>query len=295
MSAINVALLQMSACGNDQEANLHKGEEFCRRAKDMGADIALFPEMWNIGYSFPDKSQTGAHERWAAQAVGPEDRFVQRFRALAAELDMAIALTYLERWPGRPRNTMTLIDRHGALALTYAKVHTCEWDAEAALTPGDSFHVGMLETAKGEVKIGAMICYDREQPESARILMLEGAEIILTPNACELESNRIGQFKARAYENMLGMAMANYAAPQKNGHSVAFHGMAFGENGKSRDTLVIEAGEAEGVYLAPFDLTSLREYRRHEVWGNAFRRPGCYGLLSSPEVSETFVRQHATR
>ena len=63
-----------------------------------------------------------------------------------------------------------------------------------------------------------MICFDREFPESARILMLKGAEIILTPNACEMEDNRICQFKTRAYENMVGVVLANYAAPQQNGH-----------------------------------------------------------------------------
>ena len=295
MSTINVALLQMVACGNDQEANLSKGEAFCRRARDMGADIALFPEMWNIGYSFPDSSQPDARERWAAQAVGREDRFVRRFRTLAAELGMAIGITYLERWPGRPRNTLALVDRHGALVMTYAKVHTCEFDAEVALTPGDGFHVCTLDTPGGEVKIGAMICYDREQPESARILMLKGAEIILTPNACELEPNRIGQFRCRAYENMLGVAMANYAAPQENGHSVAFDGMAFRHNHKGRDTLIVEAGELEGVYMAPFDVEAIREYRAREIWANAYRRPSRYGLLTSPEVHEPFERADATR
>ena len=89
-----------------------------------------------------------------------------------------------------------------------------------------------------------MICFDREFPESARILMLKGAEIILTPNACELEANRIGQFRARAMENMVGVAMANYAAPQENGHSVAFSPICFGEDERSLDPLVIEAGES---------------------------------------------------
>jgi N-carbamoylputrescine amidase len=46
---ITVALLQMTSFANDQSVNLLKGEAFCRRAHDMGADIALFPEMWNIG------------------------------------------------------------------------------------------------------------------------------------------------------------------------------------------------------------------------------------------------------
>ena len=134
-----------------------------------------------------------------------------------------------------------------------------------------------------------MICFDREFPESARILMLKGAEIILTPNACELEANRIGQFRARAYENMVGMAMANYAMPQENGHSVAFDGVAFNEVG-SRDTCLVQADGHEGVYMAEFDLSRLRVYRANEVWGNAYRKPDRYSLLTSPVVEDPFIR-----
>lgn len=56
-----------------------------------------------------------------------------------------------------------------------------------------------------------MICYDREFPESARILMLKGAEIILVPNACDMKPGRINQLSTRAFENMVGLAMTNYS------------------------------------------------------------------------------------
>jgi N-carbamoylputrescine amidase len=113
-----------------------------------------------------------------------------------------------EHWHGAPRNTVSLIDRHGEIILTYAKVHTCDFGPmEAACTPGDDFYVCKLDTRMGEIMIGAMICFDREFPESARILMLQGAELILTPNSCTMEANRIGQFRARAYENMVGVAL----------------------------------------------------------------------------------------
>jgi len=73
-----------------------------------------------------------------------------------------------------------------------------------------------------------MICYDREQPESARILMLKGAEIILTPNACPMEINRLTQLRSRAYENTVGIATVNYphGQPDCNGRSSAFDGIA---------------------------------------------------------------------
>jgi predicted amidohydrolase len=292
----------------DQGANRIKGEAFCRQAGQMGADIALFPEMWSIGYTHWATASTlsgepvyslcadptgraAMHEArgaWQAQAIEPDGPFVAHFRRLAQELGMAIALTYLEKWPGAPRNSVSLIDRHGNIVMTYAKVHTCVFDEgelEAACTPGDDFSVCTLDTASGAVRVGAMICYDREFPESARILMLKGAELILTPNACPLEENRIGQFRARAFENMVAVAMTNYAAPQKNGHSVAFDPEAFDTAEQTRDTLVVEAGEGEGVYIASFNLDKLRAYRAHGVWGNAFRRPQCYGLLTSPPTA----------
>lgn len=313
---ITVALLQMAACGSDQVANLAKGEAFCRRARSMGADIALFPEMWNIGYtSFaPDNnaieddiwrapalwSQTSlsitspdleqARLRWQAQAIKRDASFVQHFQRLARELQMAIALTYLEQWSPAPRNSVSLIDWQGKLLMTYAKVHTCDFAAmEAACTPGEDFSVCTLETEHGSLQVGMMICYDREFPESARILMLKGAEIILVPNACEMEANRLGQLRARAYENMVGVALANYAEPDANGHSVAYDPIGFDEHG-SRNTLVVEAGETEGIFLATFDLDMIRAHRERESWGNAFRKPHRYGLLTSLAVEPPFVR-----
>lgn len=300
MGKLKVALLQMMGYGSDRDASLAKGEAFCRHARARGADIALFPEMWSIGMTFFDPKQEGAREQWQAQAISRDDLFITHFRNLARELKMAIALTYLERWNGAPRNSVSLIDRHGEIVLTYAKVHTCEFDLECALTPGDGFPVCALETEQGEVRIGFMICYDREFPESARVLMLNGAELILTPNACTLDEHRIDQFKTRAFENMVGVAMTNYAAPQNNGHSVAFDAVAYsagegGQDGEARDTLIIEAGEAEDVYLASFDMDSIRAYREREAWGNAYRRPRLYRSLTATEVEPPFVRPDATR
>jgi N-carbamoylputrescine amidase len=290
---VKIALLQMAAYSTDLAANLAKGETFCRRAAAIGADMALFPEMWNIGY-IPCPSDADGRAAWRALAVTQQSEYVTRFRDLAHELDLAIALTYLEQRNDAVRNSVSLIDRHGDVLFTYSKVHTCEWDWEAECEPGGDFYVAALDTRAGPVKIGAMICFDREFPESARILMFKGAEIILTPNACELEANRLGQFRARAMENMVGMAMANYAAPQENGHSVAFSPICFGDDEGSRDPLIIEAGEVEGVYLAEFDLDKIRAWREHEVWGNAFRRPSHYSLLTSPEVKPPFVRPRTT-
>ena len=315
MAWLRVALLQLLAHGTDQDANARKGEAACRTARDMGADIALFPEMWNIGYtpfspaedekdlwrspalwssSGPIEDQgeiDAARHVWQSHAIDLGSPFVRRFQELAAELEMAIGLTFLERWPGKPRNTMCLIDRRGGIVLRYAKVHTCCFGLmEDALTPGDAFPVCRLDTAAGDVSVGAMICFDREFPESARILMLNGAEVILIPNACPMEMHRIGQLRSRAWENLTAVALANYAAPQQNGHSVAFDPIVFRDDGASRDNLVIEAGEVEGIYLAPFDLDALREFRQREALGNAFRRVDTYDVLIDPSIAPPYQR-----
>ena len=288
MKKLTVALLQILPAKTRAE-NLQKGIEACREAKKSGADIALFPEMWSDGYRIPEDI-----EALKTEAVCADGEFVSAFGKLAAELNMAVGITFLERWEPLPKNTLVLFDRHGKRALTYAKVHTCDFGDEARLTAGEDFYVAQLDTAAGEVKVGAMICYDREFPESARILMLKGAEIVLVPNACPMEINRLSQLRGRAYENMFGIATCNYPCgqPDCNGHSSAFDGVAYlPELSGSRDTCLLEAGGEAGVYLAAFDLDMLREYRKSEVHGNAYRHPQKYRLLLDEQIQEPFIRK----
>ena len=290
MDRIRVALLQLHPTKTLQ-GNLEKGLDACKKAKSMGADIALFPEMWSCGYDIYDRPV----QEWVKDAVSAESEFICAFGQLAAQLDMAIAITLLENVSPAPRNTVVLFDRHGRKVLTYAKVHTCDFGVERALTPGDDFVVADLDTHAGPVKVGSMICYDREFPESARVLMLKGAELILVPNACPMEINRIAQLRARAFENMVGIATCNYPMdhPDCNGHSTAFDGIAYMDGiPGSRDTCILDAGEEEGIYLAYFPLSQMRKYRETEVHGNAFRRPEKYGLLVATDKQPPFLREN---
>lgn len=272
------------------EKNLEKGLAACERARALGADIALFPEMWSNGYGIYDRPAA----EWTAGAVPGDGPFPEAFRKKAAELDLAVGITFLERWTGGPRNTLCLFDRHGREVLRYAKVHTCDFDVERNLTPGDGFPTAELDTAAGPVQVGAMICYDREFPESARALMLRGAELLLVPNACPMELNRLSQLRARAFENMLAIATCNYPAgvPDCNGHSTLFDGVAWAEDG-SRDMCVLEAPGDEGVYPAELDLDALRDYREREAFGNAYRHPRLYRELVEETVRYPFVRADA--
>lgn len=277
---LKIAFLQLQPAGSIED-NMEKGVKACREAKEKGADIALFPEMWSTGYVFPHEKE------WLEQnAVSLDSAYVKQFSALAAELDMAIAVTLLEKHEPKPRNTVCLFDRHGERMYRYSKVHICNFgedDDEGVLDAGDDFCVAELDTAKGRINVGSMICYDREFPESARVMMLKGAELLLVPNACPMEINRLSQLRGRAYENQIAIATCNYPASHRgcNGHSTLFDGVIYHtETGAPRDMLVCETGEEEGIFLAELDVDLLREYRNREKCGLKNRRPELYGILT---------------
>lgn len=80
---LKIALLQIAPAGTAEE-NLQKGTEYCRKAKQQGADIALFPEMWSAGYCIPEDI-----ERLKSTAVSAEGIFI-------AELEVDMLRRYRE-------------------------------------------------------------------------------------------------------------------------------------------------------------------------------------------------------
>ena len=124
MDFLNIALLQIAPC-RTQEANLKKGTEYCRRAKSQGADIVLFPEMWSNGYGICGRPAG----EWMRDAIPADGDFVNTFGKTARELEIAVGITFLEKYGEGARNTLVLFDRFGKKRLTYAKVHTCQGES----------------------------------------------------------------------------------------------------------------------------------------------------------------------
>ena len=124
MDFLKIALLQIAPC-RTQEANLKKGTEYCRRAKSLGADIVLFPEMWSNGYGICGRPAG----EWMRDAIPADGDFVNTFGKTARELEIAVRITFLEKYGERARNTLVLFDRFGKKRLTYAKVHTCQGES----------------------------------------------------------------------------------------------------------------------------------------------------------------------
>lgn len=288
MSAFKVALLQINSFGLDQEKNCEKGLEYCKKVAALGADFALFPEMWNMGYTKNNLEDPEEQKKISSYAINSKSDFISQYKNLAKELGLGIGITYLNSESGRIKNSISLINKEGEVILTYSKVHTCDFDIlEVLTTPGDDFYVKPFQIDNDtHVNLGAMICYDREFPESARTLMLKGAEIVLTPNSCKLNDLRIDQFKTRAFENAMGVAMTNYPAPKNNGRSIAYN---------AKGELIFEAGDKEDVYMVEFDIDEIRKTQSSTLMGNAFRRPHRYELLSSMNIEEVFIRKNALK
>lgn len=261
MSYFKVALLQLFPA-KTQEQNLVKGLEACKKGKGLGADLALFPELWSIGYD--------SNLMTSENILGLESDFIQAFIAQAKKLEMAIAITYLGRGVGgKPTNKVAVIDHQGRVVLDYAKVNICSFEGgtEIGFEAGGDFKVEILEYVGGRVSLGAMICFDREFPESARALATAGAEIILVPNACDIVLDktlgdvRLAQLRGRAFENMVGIAMTNYPAAKHDGHSCAIN---------VDGSYLLIGKEDEEVLISCFDLTFIRQWRNKEPWGNRY-------------------------
>lgn len=294
MKPFRVGLIQHRAVANNIQANLELGLRYVRQAKNLGADIVLFPEMWSNGYAAPfegafdnpyDENYESERLKWVNEAVDEDSEYVMAFRSIAKELKIGIVITYLSKGNIKPQNTALVIDKTGELLIKYSKVHTCDFSVEALLESGKEFKVCDFNG----IKLGVMICFDREFPESARVLMLKGAEIILVPNACDMNPHRINQLSARAFENMVGVAMANYPG-HRWGSSCAFSPVVFSDEGYVDNTIVYAKDSEEGIILAEFDLDSIRDFREREVWGNAYRKVTAYQTLLEETVQEPFRR-----
>lgn len=296
MAVFKVALVQKKAVPNNPEENQKSMVHWIEEAKARGADLVLFPEMWSNGYAppFPGAFDNPLHpdfeaerKQWFSQAVTLESPYIHAAREAAARCQIGVCATFLGFSEGKYQNRAILIDRQGRILLDYAKVHTCDFSLEALLTPGEGFSTAEFDG----ITLGVMICYDREFPESARVLMLQGAELILVPNACDMNPARLQQLSTRAFENMVGVAMANYPGSGW-GQSCAYSPVVFDGEGKYADNLLLKAEDtSQDIYIVQFDMEKIREYRRTETWGNAYRKPGAYQMLLSPQVREPFIRE----
>jgi deaminated glutathione amidase len=251
---LKVALAQFSSD--------HDPAQIIVQAKSGGAEIVVFPEMYSNGHASFHANDNKAQARWQENAEDTDGAYIERFRQAARDSGIYVVATLLEAAVPKPFNSALLIDPKGETVLHHRKVHICDFDApEVACGRGHEFHVAEIQTSVGPVKVGMMICMDREFPEACRSLSRASAEIALVPNCCTLATDRfqsdvrIAQARGRAFEMVMGIAVANYPAPHADGHSFAVD-----PNG----TVIAMADESPGLTIATFDLQLIRRVRNED-------------------------------
>lgn len=273
-----VAILQKRAENAKQNENVDVILKSMQEAAENKADILLLPECFITGYDLPMSYE---------KSISDDDENIKRICNSAKENNIGVVLTSFTKGSKQPQNTAFVISKSGEILMKYSKVHTCDFADEKDVEAGTEFKVCDFDG----IKLGIMICYDREYPESARILMLKGAEIILVPNDCGSMAPRLKALSTRAYENMVGIAMANPNG-ENAGRSCAYSPICWDTNGECVDNTIFEADEmSEDLYYADFDMDSIRDYRSREMMGNTFRKVIAYKDLLDESISDPFIRK----
>ena len=265
---IRLGGIQFSAKLGQKDFNLQKVMTMARQAAKGGAQIVMTPECALSGF------MNTPEERDIAETIpGPA---TDQLASLAKELGIYLLVGMPELKDDQFHNAMAVIGKDGLLMGIFRKVHLNKYEAPVGWRNGSEFPVWRFETETGVMSGGIMICYDREPPESARSLMVKGADVIFNPLAtgCPVVDIHRCLLRTRAFENALYIFMVNHAAPTHNGHSM---GIDYDGN------IVTEAGEDEKLFFYDVDLDALNEFRGTTIYGVRHRRPELYGPLCDPK------------
>ena len=203
-SAVRVAGLIIRKRPFDREANLRAFEELLPKAIKQGAHVVVTPEGFLEGYIVQTKGLTPSRYSEVAEKI-PGGDYYERIAHLCSVHSLYVAAGMAEKDGERFYNTCALIGPDGKLIGKYRKTHTL--NDEPLNTLGDSFPI--FDTEVG--KIGIMICYDRQLPETARILALHGAQMILNPAAGSHGEMNTNMIRTRAYENGVPVVFCHFA------------------------------------------------------------------------------------
>ena len=201
---IRVAGLVIERREFDCAGNMKELEELVPRAAEKGAKLLVTPEQFLDGYIAQAKGLTPERYAEVAEEI-PNGKHFQRMCELAKENAVYLAAGMVEKAGDTFYNACALIGPRGELIGKYYKVHTLS--DEMLNTLGDSFPV--FDTDLG--KIGIMICYDRQPPETARMLTMHGADVILNPAAGSYGETNTMIVRMRAYENGVPIVFAHFA------------------------------------------------------------------------------------
>ena len=280
MSIITVAAIQL-AFGDDSAANISAVSEVVREAADLGAQVVLPPELFEGPYFCREEDES----LFATAKPTAEHPSVLAMQALAKELEIWIPTSFFEADGPHHYNSLAMIAPDGKVAGIYRKSHIPDgpgYEEKFYFRPGNTgFKVW---PGPEQSTLGVGVCWDQWYPETARTMMLMGADILFYPTAIGSEPHDPDLDTSRLWRRaMIGHAVSN-VVPVVAANRIGtegeqrFYGHSFicDERG---DMLAEFGAEETGALVATIDLAAAKKHRAAFGFFRD-RRPELYGRLT---------------
>ncbi len=269
-----IAAVQMDVSLGQVTQNLRAIIRRMEAAVQQGAQLLVYPECAVCGYCF---DSLGAALKFGESIPGPSTAVLSE---ACARLDCYAVVGMLERVEGdRLYNAAVLIGPKG-LVSKYRKAHLPFLGVDRFTSPGDR---PFQTDEAGSIRVGMNICYDATFPEAARVMMLQGADLIALPTNWPPGSEAAANYviNARALENKVYYAAVNRVG-EENGFEFIGCSRICGPNGQ---TLADAPHRDEVILFAEIDPTLARQKhivrvpKKHEIHRLRDRRPDLYQAL----------------
>ncbi len=243
-----IALVQHVSTPGDVGASLKRIKHYAEQASKAGVELLLFPEASLTGYN-------NTLELNQEIAEAKDGQSAHEIASICKEHRLAIAYGFAERDDNLLYNSVQLIDENGSSLALYRKTHLWGDQDRTLFTAGDDL-VPVVQW--NGWRLGFLICYDIEFPETVRRLAIEGAELILNPTALMTPWTTVADqvVPVRAYENQVFIAYANFCGNEHEQEYVG-HSCIAGPGGET----LAKANDTEQMLIAKLDKSSITSTR----------------------------------
>lgn len=286
---IKVAVTQMS-CSSNKDDNIAKAIKMVEQCAKEGANIVLLQELFSSLYFCQEED----YDKFALAEEHKSSKLIATFKEVAKKNNVVLPISFFEKSGVNYFNSIVVIDSDGKELGLYRKTHIptgqC-YEEKFYFSPGDTcFKV--FNTKFGRIGIG--ICWDQWFPETARILTLKGAQLLLFPTAIGSEPVLVrdsmihwqNTMRGHAAANIIPVVASNRVGIEKSQNSsMEFQGFSFIADSHGEVVEQLDR-KNEGYRIHEFDLDNIDAER--VAWG-VFRdrRPECYkDLVKFSKIDE---------
>jgi len=270
---MKIALIQQHATRN-KETNIARGIKALEEAASKGVQLVAYPEL-AFDFFLPQYPASPESLDLAEPVPGPT---TELFSQKAKELGVVIVLNLFEREGERTYDTSPVINADGEIIGKTRMIHIIEapcFHEKGYYSPGD-LGAGVFDTAVG--RMGIAICYDRHFPEYMRALALNGAELVVVPQAGAVGEWTPGIFEAElqvaAFQNGYFAALVNRVGKED---CLTFAGQSFVSDPEGR-IIARAPGGKDYILYADIDFDQLKRCPARKYF-LLDRRPDIYETI----------------